>query len=325
MSWYQHLWQSTLGLRIRFDDFRGSGVYIFQALSTFCTISNKTASASLNDFLSTEYVTAAVSPIGLFQSQTQTLFDEFVSSTRKDFSSSLQAITDFNQANAIMSVIGRGFRLFNGYDDNTSFPQSGMTDSTQPCLISLNFVTTLNIFDLVNSTVLFAVPGFYVRCVITDALLQSSLICFYDQACIDRILYYTQFNASAPVTALTTATSDQYFANSTVKELLDQLMIDIWHFSAEHDSYFNSCQPVQCTYTQVTKNGALVIITTLFGLIGGLVKVLRFFVPLLVNQISKLIKRIHTRPSQLTNSDIGKLRENRQSDRTTNRIYCGRR
>jgi hypothetical protein len=89
------------------------------------------------------------------------------------------------------------------------------------------------------------------------------------------------------VTALDSLLPSKYFKNSTIEELLDQLMIEKWDLSQMYDSYYNACQPKQCFYTIETRNGAIYIITTLFGITGGLVSVLRLVIPRLVKLIRK--------------------------------------
>ena len=65
----------------------------------------------VNSFLLTQYVTATLTPLYLFQSQTQSAFDDFVSATRRSLSSSLQVIRDINQANGAMIVVGSQYAI----------------------------------------------------------------------------------------------------------------------------------------------------------------------------------------------------------------------
>ncbi|CAF4166321.1 unnamed protein product, partial [Adineta steineri] len=45
------------------DDFRASGSFIFQALNTFCQLSNQTIANRLIQFYSSQYVTVSVTPL----------------------------------------------------------------------------------------------------------------------------------------------------------------------------------------------------------------------------------------------------------------------
>ncbi|CAF3502101.1 unnamed protein product, partial [Adineta steineri] len=54
--------------------------------------------------------------------------------------------------------------------------------------------------------------------------------------------------------------------NSTIQELVDQLMVEEWNSSTIYDGYYNECQPSKCSYSYETKNGLIYIITTVIGL-----------------------------------------------------------
>jgi hypothetical protein len=89
------------------------------------------------------------------------------------------------------------------------------------------------------------------------------------------------------VTALDPSLSSVYFMNSTIKELVENLMIEQWNFSSNFESYYNERQPVRCTYIFETNNDVIYIATTLFGIAGGLVTVLKFIVPRLIKLVRK--------------------------------------
>jgi len=101
------------------------------------------------------------------------------------------------------------------------------------------------------------------------------------------------------VTALNNSLSSRFVENSTIEELVNQLMVEEWNSSRMYDNYYNECQPSQCTYTHQKKNSIIYIVTTLVGLIGGLITVLKLIVPRLVAFIR--------RNKELTRPEIGKL------------------
>ena len=68
-------------------------------------------------------------------------------------------------------------------------------------------------------------------------------------------------------------------------------MVDVWNWSVDHEGYYDACQPEECRYTIVAKNGVIYIVTTLIGLVGGLVTVLKFIVPRLIRFIMKRIQK----------------------------------
>jgi hypothetical protein len=89
--------------------------------------------------------------------------------------------------------------------------------------------------------------------------------------------------------------SSEYSMNSTIKELVDNLMIKQWNVSSNFENYYNECQPIERTYTFETKNDVIYIVTTLFGVAGGLTTVLELVVPRFVNIIAYYVRKQRTR------------------------------
>ena len=56
-------------------------------------------------------------------------------------------------------------------------------------------------------------------------------------------------------------------------------------WNASYSDYFSKCQPSSCSYKIVTKTPWIVVITTLIGLFGGLVKILQISVPLIIKVV----------------------------------------
>jgi hypothetical protein len=104
------------------------------------------------------------------------------------------------------------------------------------------------------------------------------------------------------ITSLDSSLPSEYFVNSTIQELLDELMIEEWNLSITYNNYYNACQPIVCTYIYETKNSIVYIITVLLGLVGGLITALEFVVPILV----KFIRR---KKQIITSENGNKLRK----------------
>ncbi|CAF1219867.1 unnamed protein product [Didymodactylos carnosus] len=138
----------------------------------------------------------------------------------------------------------------------------------------------------------FYVPGLLLGCYVIDAILQSTLECFYNETCITEILSYYDDTPSMNVTPLNSSLPSQYFVNSTIQDLVNNLMIEQWNISTTYENYYNQCQPIECTYTYERKNGVIYIITALFGLMGGLITILKLIVPTLVKFINKIRRKI---------------------------------
>jgi hypothetical protein len=167
-------------------------------------------------------------------------------------------------------------------------------DNNCSCLNSPTCIrqSYINDFDL---QAFFVVPGFYEGCYIIESLLQSNLYCLFHQSCIDNLQVFFPLFQLTYVPALNASIPTKYFRNTTMKELLDNLMIEYWNTSTFYEGYYNECQPAHCTYTFQTRNDIIYIATTLFGIAGGLTTVLKLVVPRLVRYVMYCIRKQTTR------------------------------
>ncbi|CAF4117379.1 unnamed protein product [Rotaria sp. Silwood2] len=271
---------------------------IFQALSAFCELTNKTISKSLNRFYSNQYISAMITPVHIFESQIQSMLEQFIYSTTNHFLLSLQTIRDTTQANALLSAKQTNILVYFLYE-NTIATVAPLYYDDCDCGYSAKCIVQSFIYSYPNLTELFSIPGQYVGCFPLESLLQSTLECFYNQTCVDILHSYLVFNSSMNVTALDASLPSRFFVNSTIQELVNKLMVEQWNRSTMYERYFNSCQPISCTYNYATRNDIIYIITTLLGLIGGMVTVLELFVPLLV----KLARWKKRAPTEQTETD----------------------
>jgi hypothetical protein len=298
-NWIYYL-DTAYGFKIfDYDDFRWTGPYTFQGLNAFCALVNRTISDSLIRFYSSQYVSAFVTPSELFRSQAQSLFLQFISTTTNAFLLSLSMIRGTIQGNALLSGLQTNYYLIVSNDSNTIFSLPlHYSDCNCDASPTCGYLSAM--YNTRTQETLFIVPGIYTGCYIIESLFQSTLECFYDQTCISALQSYMVLSSTLNITALDSSLPTQYFINSTIEDLVDHLMVEQWNSSQMYDGYYNACQPAQCTYTHETKNDIIYIATTLIGLVGGLITVLKLVVPLLV----KLIRR----KTELPRQENGKIK-----------------
>ena len=264
----------------------------FQALKGLCELINQTLSDSLTQFYFVQYVSASVTSSDLLQSQTEALIDQLRSTTINHFRSSLSTVRNITQSNAILSSRLTNYALYyNNFTSSISFTTRIYSHLSCHCAISPTCVEETSFYNPSNGLVVFLVPGFYGGCYAIESLLQSTLQCFYNQTCVDAIQFYLSSSLPLNVKTLNSSVSSNYLINSTVNELLDKLMIEEWNLSTMYEGYYNQCRPAQCTYTYETRNDAIHIVTTLIGLIGGMVTVLKLFVPPAVKLIAYCVRK----------------------------------
>ena len=287
-------WTDYLSLQsdtVSYFDYRVISGHTFQSLRVLCQSIDRTINDSLNRLYSSQYITASVTPPDLFQSPIESLVHQFISSTTNSYLLSLQMIRDTTQANALFSGLQTNyfFNTISFYPIIILYPL-GYTDCN--CAAKATCVQQAAIYDAYPSeTVLYSVPGMHVGCLPLEALLQSTLECFYNQICIDKFQSYIDSPVSMNPRALNSSLQSEYLPNATIQLLLDQLMVERWNWSSMYESYYGECQPEECSYTYETKNDAIYIITTVIGLFGGLITVLKLVISQIFMRALAFIQR----------------------------------
>ncbi|CAF3840987.1 unnamed protein product [Adineta steineri] len=292
-EWINYLATSPGGYSLYVYDFRSSGTYLFQTISAFCTLINQTILSQLAQFYSSQYVSAYVTPSNVFQLQTKAFISQFISSTTNQFLLSLAMIRNTTQSNSLFSG---GLTNYNLKESNGAMVRSPLSYGNCTCTSSGTCINQTAIYELFsNYNLLFSVPGLYAGCYIIEASLQSNLQCFYNQTCINKLQSYFVVYSLMNVKALDISLSTLFLENSTIIDILDQLMVEEWNSSSIYENYYSECQPSYCSYTVTSKNSVIYIVTTLIGLVGGLITVLKFAVPFLVQFIMFCFKKCKSR------------------------------
>jgi hypothetical protein len=146
----------------RFDelhDFRMTGPQIFQGLKALCQLANDSISASLLQFYSSKYLSAFAIPTGLFQSEAETLIQQFLSSTTTSLLLSLRRIRDTTQTNALFSGLLSNFDVYTYQDSSYLGASSILYNGDCDCAVSSECITGSYIYEH-NSWSLW----WYVRC-----------------------------------------------------------------------------------------------------------------------------------------------------------------
>lgn len=280
-DWIEYLKQAMIqGHRYFLEDFRISGISLFQGLRSFCQMTNRTIHDSLVRFYANQYVTTTVISTDLFKIQMQLFFDQYVSSTTNHLRFSLELTRNMIHVNGLWSA--RLFNFFMYFLADQSFTISAaMIINNCRCNLSPSCTTNFAIMDT-NGALVHIIPGLFLGCILTEALLQSDLRCFYNHTCIIELQRYIDKLAPRPFLPLNSSVTSRFLTTSTVRELMNGLMVETWNRSFSHETYYYQCRPTICTYTYVDRYSTLYIVTTLFSLFGGLITILRVVIPFLV-------------------------------------------
>ncbi|CAF4659002.1 unnamed protein product, partial [Rotaria sp. Silwood2] len=187
-------------------DFRLMASPQFQVLSALCRIVRNIVYDALNEFSATVFLSPrALSPT-IFDTYTGTLVDQFKKTTLENFRTLNGFISSIIDESRFISALRTNFYTISvpGSDNYATFssiyPQKVnltqspfMPSNTCRCDQTSNCIYPAGIYNQSkaiipneafsnDASLLFVVPGFQVGCVPQNALLQSTLECFYNQS-----------------------------------------------------------------------------------------------------------------------------------------------
>lgn len=306
-SWLQFLLQvrnrydsgSSITYSQRHKDLRASGPLLFQGLLSLCKIASEAIDYNLEQTYITQYTSLALlSPLEL-QIQGEMNLESLISSTTTELLLSMQMIRGVIQVNAIASSVESNAiymtDFFHRYFELNSYDNCS-------CIRNAQCVQNLSTYEY--SDMLYSVPHMFTGCFVLEALLKSSLACFYSKECVDEMIRNIRFDLDFDfnVVVMDSSQPSQFSIDSTVDELFNELMVEHWSWTPLYENYFNACQPAECKYTYSSKASVAYIVTTVFGIIGGLSTSLQIIVPRLVAIVRRRKRNI---PS--INGNGGKL------------------
>jgi hypothetical protein len=155
------------------------------------------------------------------------------------------------------------------------------------------FSRIFNIFGaktpFVFGNIQWVIPGMSAGCLPVTSILSSTLKCFYDETCLNKLISY--FSTNENFTALTLIEQSQYSPNSTVQSMVDKLMLEDLMRNISYDNYYSQCAPKSCTYSKVSRHNFVFILTKLIYLLAGLTLILRLVIPPSIRLIQRLFDR----------------------------------
>ena len=284
-----------------YNDFRRFIVPQFRALASLCHIVKDTLTDALSSFMNSTIISEQAESYESVQSKVTSAVTQFQLSTMGTFKTRFNQVREMVNSNRFVS-----FTLSNSYLSDTLWKVGSITDIDEylprfygngTCSCDKSPVCSSPACDDQCD-----LPGFRVGCYAIESLLQSTLECLYDIACINRmipndIISTMVFHALDPALSSPTA---------TVQSLLDNLMIDEWRPNFTYDRYYTACAARYCTYSLTQRFDSVYVFTTIMGLSGGLTVVLKLILPYgvkLARHVAKYFSRA-VRPLIITGTDI---------------------
>ena len=281
-------------------DFRYTGPVMFQAITAFCQLSLAQIENGLQNFYRSPFVTTEVVSYELLMQQGQSLINLFISISESEFTNALQINRDMVFTNLLISGAGASadikLHVLNGTTEqftavsqvfNDPLSSSNCTCYASPSCVEQAFV----FYKVSNDKMPYVIPGFFVGCQVVEATLKSNLHILYNQSWIGEYRAKIGFDNVNPdpfsTVALDSSLRSRYNMTTPIRMMVEKMMIEDWHSFINYSAYYDQCHPVECKYTYVVKYDIIYTITTIIGLIGGLLTIFQFLIPLLV----KLIRR----------------------------------
>ena len=282
-KWFDYLLRARLENSALWSrDFRSTSFYTFQSLASLCQDADDTISNNLKRFYANQYVSMILTPAPLLKTQLQAQIDQFRLSIVGEFLSSSRIIRGTLHGNALLSTLLTNALLRLNYATGVTYVVQVMYGTDCSCVVSSWCSVRSRFFDGLTTNILFIVPGMYSGCFLVESLLQSTLECFYSDSCFNQLTGYISTTTLSNATILNATASSRYLPTTNVSDIVNQLMLETWNWTMMYDKYYAECEPYECRYTIKTRNDIVYIVTTLIGLIGGLVTALKITIPLLV-------------------------------------------
>ncbi|CAF0826349.1 unnamed protein product [Adineta steineri] len=253
----------------------------FRLLASLCSLVQQSIDNDTSAFLTNKLVTLEAMSFSLFQAQTDSLTAAFIAQTPDKFRRTQSFIYETFRANQLLTIFGTNWQLAyttaaNNYIIGT-VPRTSFGNNYS-CITSLDSFSRPLYIDANSNTI--ALPGVVASCLPIDGIRLSTLECFFNSNCILNLTSIASTRSTTIWIAkpLNASTPSNYTSNTLIGSLIDSLFVEDWGIQSNYSSYYASCAPYSCSYKYIDHNTILYIITTILGLYGGLVVILRFVV-----------------------------------------------
>ncbi|CAF4786565.1 unnamed protein product [Rotaria sp. Silwood1] len=277
-------------------DFRVRGSRIFTTLQTLCKMSNDTVTNELVVFNNLQFVSSQVLTKNTFNTETSALIQQFQQQTLASFLDLFELVRTSIQLNQFIVYGGANAQIVQILNDNNNsmrFVSNNDWNNQCSCGTNVSCTRSEGFYLSVASPVSYTgtseetIPGLLVGCVLVDSLLASSLECFYNALCIQRLIKLRSYDLYlgtvdsrvANVVPLDPTVDSRFSPDTTLDQIVSQLFVEGWTNSTNFSFYYRQCAPYQCTYTYEERFNRAYIIATILGVVGGLSTALRILIP----------------------------------------------
>jgi len=269
---------------------------LFFLLSTLCNHTRQTIDISYQVFLKDMLVTAQAIGEEQFRAETDELFNNWKTTMINNFLHTIQLIRTVYHGNHLAGANANSFLdLSEPWD---TFPSKFRLNSSFyygecNCMLSARCRSPMEAYKIVSGvrTYLFGVPGLYMGCSRLEALFSSTLECFYNQSCMDKVTS-NQFHWYEDQLNFTALNSDLNTPNETIESVINRMFVDEWFRNVSYSNYYMSCAPSSCTYEYKQRRSLMAIITVVLSIFGGLTTGLEILFIIFLHFLAKVRQAI---------------------------------
>lgn len=267
-------------------DFRTLSIPQFYFLAQLCQFSEEIIQTAIVDFGKRTFIHSQLISLSTLTFEFRKIFDEFRSQVPLGILRQHELIIGLTQADALQSNYETNW-VYHASQTGSGFNRESVVYVSPRHFNECSCGTSsackeLSAMRSKNGTILMTIPGLYVGCLPSQALLQSSMECFYNQSCIDQILSHINYNRdSLTFKPLNMSAPSQYPPQTAIEEMFTNLFVEQWNSEVSHEKYYHQCEPVLCRY-QYIERFSLNSLTKLTGLVGGLNLAFRLITPVIV-------------------------------------------
>ena len=260
-------------------------------LASYCVLASTTVNNSLTLFLRQQPITAQALTTDQFANQINATINRFILDMSSSFRHSLNYFQAITHGNAMMSTYVSNWKFAPVYTSISSpIPTIPVWYGNCSCASSSQCSLPMTIDDA-------SFLGLAIGCLPSSVLLQSTLQCFYNQTCLNSLHSALFDNMTMPSLPISINMSSHFPVNTPISSLFNELFIESWFRQYDYEDFFRACNVSKCTYTYIRRPDILYVVTTIIGLFGGLVTVLRLICPLSIKGSISFINFIRKKSS----------------------------
>ncbi|UJR06811.1 hypothetical protein I4U23_011098 [Adineta vaga] len=293
-------WRISLTKDLNFDlllyeqrDYRRFLSAHLQFLTQLCQLSNQSVQYSIQQSISSLFITNQLLSKALFVSHIESMITKTKSNAPLTLARLLFLLRSVNRGNAFVSTYGTNFHYiipsYNTFAKVVCYTKAVKYDNN--CSCGLNTTCTVQAsFIEANSSKAVSINGFKMGCTPSESFLASTLECFYNLSCINLIYKMTNYSSSSisNISNPLNTNLSRFPANIVVADLVNELFVETWSTIINYSSYFDLCSPILCSYTYEQQLDSFYTITYLLGLYGGLSLILKWICPKMIYLMTKI-------------------------------------